>query len=115
MNINQDSSHDLQGIPPPEALRYANEVRRRLGNHVKQVVLFGSRARGDASDASDYDFVVVLDSKEKAFREQIIDVGVMMLNATDRLFTALVYGPDEWSSVRSSPLGWNIQREGVLL
>jgi len=115
MKIKQDSSHDLQGIPPPEALRYANEVRRRLGHHVKQVVLFGSRARGDASDASDYDFVVVLDSKEKAFREQIIDVGVMMLNATDRLFAALVYGPDEWSAIRSSPLGWNIQREGVLL
>jgi len=115
LNMKNNSSDNLHAVPPPEALRYANEVRRRLGNHVKQVVLFGSRARGDASDASDYDFVVVLDSKEKAFREQIIDVGVMMLNATDRLFAALVYGPDEWSAIRSSPLGWNIQREGVLL
>jgi predicted nucleotidyltransferase len=105
----------MKGVPPPEAVRYAREVRQRLGEHVKQVVLFGSRARGDASDTSDYDFVVVLDTTEKAFREQISDVGVMMLNATDRLFAALVYGPDEWSSIRRSPLGWNIQREGLLL
>ena len=115
MNINQDSSHNLQGLPPPEAVRYASEVRQRLGNHVKQVVLFGSRARGDASDTSDYDFVVVLDSKERSFREQVVDVGAMMLNATDTLFAALVYGADEWSAIQTSPLGWNIQREGIVL
>ncbi len=108
-------SDNVQDIPPLEASLYASEVRKRLGHHVKQVVLFGSRARGDASDASDYDFVVVLDSKEKAFREQVIDAGVVMLNATDKLFAALVYGPDEWAAVSASPLGWNIQREGLLL
>ncbi len=113
--MGKDISDNEQGSPPPEASLYANEVRRRLGNHVKQVVLFGSRARGDARETSDYDFVVVLDSKEKAYREQITDAGVAMLNATDKLFAALVYGPDEWSAVRASPLGWNIQREGLLL
>lgn len=114
--MKMNNSSDNLSVPvPPEALRYAGEVRKRLGDHVKQVLLFGSRARGDASEESDYDFVVVLDSKNKAYREQIIDAGVTMLNATDRLFAALVYGPDEWAAVRSSPLGWNIQREGLLL
>ena len=115
MNVKQESSDNVKVVPPPEALRYASEVRKRLGRHVKQVLLFGSRARGDADGSSDYDFVVVLDSKEKALREQIIDVGVMMLNATDNLFAALVYAPGEWAAVKSSPLGWNIQREGIAL
>ena len=115
MSINQSNNHNLQANPPPEAVQYASEVRRKLGHHVKQVVLFGSRARGDASDASDYDFVVILDSKEKAYREQIIDAGVAMLNATDKLFAAIVYGQDEWAAVTASPLGWNIKRDGVVL
>ena len=35
---------------------FANNVRNKLGNHVKEVILFGSHARGDFTEGSDYDF-----------------------------------------------------------
>ena len=41
------------------ATEYAEEIRKRLGGHVRQVILFGSRARGDAVDGSDYDLSLI--------------------------------------------------------
>ena len=37
-------------------------MRAKLGDHVKQIVLFGSQARGDATEYSDYGFLVVVDT-----------------------------------------------------
>jgi predicted nucleotidyltransferase len=102
--------------PVPEiAAQYAEEVRKRLGGHVRAVILFGSQARGEATDASDYDFVVVVDKKSQQLREAVTDAGAAILNTTDRLCASLVYGEDQWLRVLSTPLGWNISREGVQL
>ncbi|WP_459942885.1 nucleotidyltransferase domain-containing protein [Deferrisoma palaeochoriense] len=40
-------------------LPLVNELRRRFGPRLRCVVLFGSRARGDASRLSDHDILVV--------------------------------------------------------
>lgn len=71
------------------AEEYAAIVRSKIGPHVKRIVLFGSQARGDASEKSDYDLVVILDRKTSAFREAVLDAGTEMLNRHDRLFAAL--------------------------
>ncbi len=34
---------------------FLSRVRRRFGGRLKQAVLFGSRARGDYTEESDYD------------------------------------------------------------
>jgi uncharacterized protein len=95
------------------AHEYADSLRQKLGSSLKSVILFGSQARGDATDASDFDLVVVLEKRTKAAREAVLDVGVDMLNRHDRLFAALVYGEEEWQATRRFPLGWNIEREGI--
>ncbi len=100
---------------PAIAVQYADEVRKRLGVHVREVILFGSQARGDATEASDYDFVVIVDEKSRQLRDAITDAGTTVLNTTDRLCASLVYGEDQWHRVLSTPLGWNISREGVEL
>ena len=38
-----------------------SELRKRLGDQLRQVVLFGSRARGDHRPDSDYDCLAVVD------------------------------------------------------
>ena len=101
--------------PPPVAVEYAAEVRRRLGVHAQSIVLFGSHARGDATPGSDYDFVVVVDAMSRAWREHILDAGVSLLNRRDALCAALLYDRAQWERVRRSPLGWNVAREGVAL
>lgn len=98
---------------PEIAVRYAEEVRRRIGSHVRKIILFGSQARGEGTNESDFDFIVVLDKRDHDLREAVIDAGVTMLNATDRLCASLVYGEDQWTKALAGPLGWNVQREGV--
>ena len=102
-------------VPPAVALRYAGEVRKRLGSHVKEVLLFGSHARGDATEESDYDFIVILDRFDRSLREAVVDVGATMLNENSSLCAALVYGPEQWERVKNSPLGWNVLNEGMSL
>jgi predicted nucleotidyltransferase len=95
------------------AAEYGQLLRKRLGPHVRRIVLFGSRARGDATDASDYDFLVIVDRRTRDVREAILDVGAEMLNRYDRLFAALTYTDAEWEDGVRFPLGWNIERDGI--
>jgi len=97
------------------AKEYGSLVRVSLGPHVKCIILFGSQARGDATERSDYDVVVVLDKKSTRVRDLILDVGAEMLNRYDQLFAALVYDEQEWNRTRRFPLGWNIEQEGLVL
>lgn len=101
--------------PPPVAIEYAQEVRNRLGPHVRQIILFGSQARSDATVRSDYDFVVVLDSLTRELEDLVSDAGGKMLLSKEELCAALVYDTTQWENVLGSPLGWNIEREGILL
>lgn len=104
-----------QCAAPPVAMEYAQEVRTRLGSHARQIILFGSQARREATSGSDYDFVIVVDERSRALRELILDAGGRLLDEREALCAALVYDDAEWERVRRSPLGWNVEREGVLL
>jgi len=44
---------------------FASIVRKKLKNHVKEIILFGSHARGDFTEGSDYDFLIVVDKRRK--------------------------------------------------
>lgn len=98
-----------------KAREYADALRAKLGGHVVSVVLFGSQARGDADEGSDFDVLVVVDRRTPDVREAVLDAGVEMLNRYDQLFGALLYSAVEWQESRRSPIGWNIQREGIAL
>jgi predicted nucleotidyltransferase len=100
---------------PPVAEEYAREVRRRLNDRVSRIVLFGSHARGEGTLASDYDFLIVADPVDREAREAVVDAGVAVLNSRDALCAPLLYTEEQWEKVRRSPLGWNVEREGVAL
>lgn len=99
--------------PVPSA--FAHEVRKRLGSHLKELRLFGSRARGDAQDHSDYDMLVIVDSRSPEIRATIIDVEVELIDRYEALVTSIVRTEEEWKQRQGSPLALNIEREGLLL
>jgi predicted nucleotidyltransferase len=64
-------------LPTPVASaldRFARAVRDRFGARVFEVVLFGSYARGEATEDSDVDVLVVIDELADAEALAIVDL-----------------------------------------
>ena len=97
------------------AAEYAGLLRASLGPRARRIILFGSRARGDAREGADFDCVVVVDRRTPEVREAVLDADVAMLDRHEQLFAALIYSEDEWSRLQQFPLAWNIRKEGVVL
>ena len=80
-----------------------------------QIVLFGSKARGDDDAESDIDILVltdlVVDHKlEMAVRDIAFDIELQY----DVIFGLVVMNRTFWDTKgRGMPLHWNIDREGV--
>jgi uncharacterized protein len=100
--------------PDAVAVEFARRVRERLGPRVRNVVLFGSRARGDARVDSDYDDVVV-DRRSPDVREALLEIAVDLLDRQGSLVACLLRDEREWDASRRMPIGLNVAREGVAL
>jgi len=97
--------------------KLVEEIVRRIVEtiHPGKIILFGSRARGDARVGSDMDLLVIADSKEPRYRRSAPLYGVL----SDILvpMDILVYSPEEveeWSGVRQAFVTTAI-REGKVL
>jgi predicted nucleotidyltransferase len=97
------------------ALEFARLARERLGDRVRAITLFGSRARGDAREHSDYDVVVVVDRRTPDVRAILNDISVEILDRRGALVACLLRDELEWSVARGYPLGMNVAREGIAL
>jgi predicted nucleotidyltransferase len=73
------------------AREYSEKVRSALGSRVRDIILFGSRARGDNTEWSDYDMLLVVDKKDKALRNVVTDIEVGILDSHDRLVGSIIF------------------------
>jgi uncharacterized protein len=88
-------------------------VELLMGYDPERIILFGSRARGDADEYSDYD-VVVIKKTDRPFVERLQEM-VPYLVQFDRAAEILVYTPEEFEAMREFGLGWVIHQDGVTL
>ncbi len=79
----------------------------------ERIILFGSRARGEADPHSDYDLIVIKRTG-RSFLERLKDM-VPYLVAFDHPAEILVYTPEEFEQMRETGLGWVVQKEGIVL
>lgn len=93
--------------------RFRSAVTEIYGDRIERVVLFGSRARGDARDDSDYDIAVFLRDLEGRAR----DMDVLAYVSTDVLYDlgAVVHAMPYRASAYNdgSPLMWEIRHDGI--
>lgn len=88
---------------------------KKLGSCLKQVILYGSQARGDAWEGSDFDMLVVVEKRDNTVHEKSIDAAVEMLDKYDKLFSSIIYNEEEWQHAQEFPFGWNIKHEGIVV
>jgi predicted nucleotidyltransferase len=98
----------------PVLRRYRAALDEMYGDKIERVVLFGSRARGDARADSDYDIAVFLKSLPDRWAEldRLADLRVRFFD-DDAFFDAKPYPATAWSE--RTPLMREIRRDGLQL
>jgi uncharacterized protein len=84
------------------------------GERLKQVILYGSQARGDAQLGSDIDVLIVLNGEVSPGEEIHRTSGVVsQLSLKYDVVISCLFMPTERYSHEQSPLLRNVRREGV--
>ena len=100
------------------------ELLKRCKQAIRQVVpdadviLYGSRARGDADEYSDYDILVLTNGPADipVHKKMIESIYPLELD-TSAVLTLAVYNRQQWDTplYRAMPFHENIDRDGVVL
>lgn len=91
------------------------ETRKRLGTNLKQVILFGSRARGDNVPDSDYDCLMVLDEISPATKDAIDDMAGEVLYRYNVVLSIFPISEKKHYERIYDPFLMNIRKEGITL
>jgi predicted nucleotidyltransferase len=100
------------------------DLLRRCAKAIRQVVpdadviLYGSRARGDANEYSDYDILILVNGPtdmtlEAHFLDRLFPLEV----ESGAVLTFMTYSRQQWDTplYRAMPFHENIDRDGVLI
>jgi predicted nucleotidyltransferase len=103
----------LSPLDDPILRRFRAALDELYGERLERVVLFGSRARGEAGPESDYDVAVFLREMPDRWVEadRLADLSVRLFDETGALIDAKPY-PGEVYHHRT-PLMHEIRREGL--
>jgi len=107
--MNEHSAND------PALAAFEAAIRKRLGAHLQQMILYGSRARGDNDPESDYDILLIVDEVTQDIKDAINEVSAECFCEYSRLFPAIPVSEKEFEVRLYCPLFMNVRREGVSL
>ena len=100
---------------------FTNKVSTILGSHLKQIILYGSYARGDFNKDSDIDIMILTDLKDNEiveYRSKVIEIvyDIEYDNDFDITISPLVKNIDKFNYwLQALPFYMNVQKEGVIL
>jgi predicted nucleotidyltransferase len=90
-------------------------IMEALGSHLQKVMLFGSRARGDATAESDYDLLVIVDQINASVTKGIDAIAGEALIRHSAVLSAFPITEHERENRRYSPMLINVAREGMVV
>lgn len=101
-------------VTNPLATAVARDLRELYGDRLREVLIFGSRARGDHTDESDLDLLVVLDDPVDKWHEQDVMDDVLWRHSLESgvVVTTVVIGLARWR-LRAGPMLLRAAAEGV--
>ncbi len=98
-----------------ELLKQVKEAVKTLAPEA-EVILYGSRARGNAQVDSDWDFLILLphpvsSTLEKQIKDRLYDIEL----ETDTVLSSIIRSKQEWLSKRyeAVPLRREVEKDGI--
>lgn len=107
----------------PEIKRLLEEVKRKcaelLGNKLQKIVLFGSYARGEESEGSDVDIILLINEnpeKMKKYSEDILDIMTDLSLKYDVVLSIFEVSVQEYNKYKEFvPFYETVSNEGVAI
>lgn len=93
-------------------IEFRRHIQTALGDRLKELWLFGSRARGDHRPESDYDFLIVAEGERAELREMVAEKENEIMLRSGEILASVVYTPSLWNQARNAPLGLVVRSEG---
>ena len=99
----------------PVLTRFRRELDDIYGDRLERVVLFGSRARGDANPDSDYDVALFLTNMPDRWAEfeRLVPLRMELFDSYEADFTILPFNKSDYN--KKTGLMYAIRTEGVPL
>jgi len=88
-------------------------LKKEIGPALRDIILFGSRARGDSSPDSDYDILALIDKETKEIEEKIFATSCEIGWRHNVIITVFVHNKAYFDKKKYEPLFMNIRKEGV--
>lgn len=81
-----------------------------------EVILFGSRARGNYRGNSDWDFLILTDSQvDTKYKDELRDNLYLTELDLTQVVNSIIKNKKEWLNLNITPLFQNISEEGIVL
>ncbi len=91
---------------------FKERVTEPLGDRLDRIVLFGSRARGDAEEDSDFDFLVTVKNLQADDKDRVRQIAWELSLEYDTVITPLVIPVEDFVEEKYFYLHENIHKEG---
>ncbi len=94
---------------------FAKKLKSELDDNLKELILFGSRARGDNTPDSDYDCVAAFDNLSPSLTDIIDEITGEFLYEHNVVFSVFPVSESRRLEQICNPLFMNIEKEGIVL
>jgi len=99
-----------------QALRsLIEQLKTGFQPQVSRIVLFGSKARGDAQIDSDIDVLIIVTDEGWSIKSKILQLGSRLSLEFDVLFNLFIVGENRWQYMKDIqfPIYQTISEEGI--
>ncbi len=97
------------------ANRFSESIKVALKENLVALIIYGSRARGDAKEYSDYDYLLIVNKNDSIVEDNVSEISGNIFIQYDKLVTYLIWEEKDWELKKRFPIGKSIIRDGILL
>jgi predicted nucleotidyltransferase len=94
---------------------YREALEKKHPAAVQEMLIYGSKARGQAHAESDLDVLLIVKNEARAHKRELRWIGYMLAAKTDVLPSILAYTQEEWDSRKRSGSSFRkaVERDAV--